>query len=54
VHPGAELEAIVETIVRQLVAEHSDVTVERNVQLDGPDGTRQIDVLVKAVSDPST
>ena len=43
---GKEFEALTEEIYRQLVKNTEFEKVERNVRIDGPDGKRQIDILL--------
>ena len=51
--PGEDLETLTETIFQVLTSGTPGLTtVRRNVQLPGPDGPRQIDVLVRATVGP--
>jgi Restriction endonuclease len=46
VKPGEDLEVLVERIMGLLTQGESATSVERDVQVEGPDGSRQVDVLV--------
>lgn len=53
--PGDDLESLTEKIFRALTSNpltSGDVTIERNVMLDGADGPRQIDVLIRTKAGP--
>jgi hypothetical protein len=48
VNTGKEFEKLVESIFNKLIKDPRFEKVEQNIQLDGPDGERQIDVLITA------
>lgn len=50
--PGVQFEELVEQILRILTAAQPGIQVERDVHLEGPEGTRQIDVLVRSTVGP--
>jgi hypothetical protein len=50
--PGEDLESLTEQIFRVLTAGPGNVSVERNVQMPGADGPRQIDVVVRSSVGP--
>ena len=47
-----QYEADVERVIQILSRSQPDTTIERNVKLDGPDGLRQIDILMRGVMGP--
>jgi hypothetical protein len=50
--PGEDFEALVEQIICLLASTEGVNTVERNVLVPGPDGARQIDVLIRSQVGP--
>lgn len=51
---GEEFEALTETIFRAITSDPSagDVRIERDVQMEGPEGPRQIDILMSTSAGP--